>query len=64
MVMNSIENQKGEMMMTDLEYLLDGQESSARVSERPQLGTTEDWVIINLTPHAHPIHLHLVQSSS
>jgi FtsP/CotA-like multicopper oxidase with cupredoxin domain len=52
------------MMMTDLEYLLDGQESSARVSERPQLGTTEDWVIINLTPHAHPIHLHLVQSSS
>ncbi len=61
MMMNSAEGEKGEMMMTDLEYLLDGQESSAPVSEWPQLGTTEDWVVINLTPHAHPIHLHLVQ---
>jgi len=61
MAMNAVEVQKGEMAMNDLEYLLDGQEWSAPVTEQPQLGTTEDWVIINLTMHAHPIHLHLVQ---
>ena len=55
------ERLKGEMAMNDLEYLLDGQDWSAPVSEQPHLGTTEDWVIINLTTHAHPIHLHLVQ---
>ena len=43
-----------------LEALLDGQEWSAPISEQPQLGTTEDWVIINLTEDTHPIHWHLV----
>lgn len=43
------------------EALLDGQKWSAPISETPQLGTTEDWVIINPTMDAHPIHLHLVQ---
>jgi spore coat protein A len=61
MVMNDAESTKGEMAMTDLEYLLDGQEWPAPVTEQPQLGTTEDWVIINLTLHAHSIHVHLVQ---
>ena len=41
--------------------LLDGQRWSATVSEKVQLGTTEDWVIVNPTIDAHPIHLHLVQ---
>ena len=39
---------------------LNGQMFDAPVSETPKLGTTEEWTIINLTPDAHPIHLHLV----
>jgi FtsP/CotA-like multicopper oxidase with cupredoxin domain len=31
------------------------------VTERPRVGSTELWEIINLTGDAHPIHLHLVQ---
>jgi FtsP/CotA-like multicopper oxidase with cupredoxin domain len=41
--------------------LLDGQLWDAPVSEKPQLGTTEEWVIVNPTMNSHPIHLHLVQ---
>ena len=31
------------------------------LSETPQVGSTEQWDIVNLTADAHPIHLHLVQ---
>ncbi|HJV64453.1 MAG TPA: multicopper oxidase domain-containing protein [Geomonas sp.] len=31
------------------------------VTEIPANGSTETWEIVNLTPDAHPIHLHLVQ---
>jgi FtsP/CotA-like multicopper oxidase with cupredoxin domain len=41
--------------------LLDGQPWNAPVSEEPQLGTTEDWIIVNPLMTAHPIHMHLVQ---
>jgi spore coat protein A, manganese oxidase len=41
--------------------LLDGQSWDSPVSEKPQLGTIEDWIIINPTMDSHPIHLHLVQ---
>lgn len=41
--------------------LLNGQKWEAPVSELPRVGSTEDWVIVNLTMDAHPIHLHLVQ---
>ena len=39
---------------------------SARVganwlTELPQIGSTEEWEIINLTGDAHPIHLHMIQ---
>ena len=44
-----------------LALLLDGQKWGAPVSETPVVGTTEDWVIVNPTADAHPIHLHLVQ---
>ncbi len=44
-----------------LEMLLDGQKWDASLSEKPELGTTEDWLIVNPTLDAHPIHLHLVQ---
>ncbi len=31
------------------------------ITELPQVGSTEVWEIINLTPDAHPIHIHLIQ---
>lgn len=47
------------------EIFLDGQRwmgnLAAMVSELPQVGTTEDWIIVNPTADTHPIHLHLVQ---
>jgi FtsP/CotA-like multicopper oxidase with cupredoxin domain len=43
------------------EILLDGQKWMNPVSELPQEGTTEEWVIVNPTMDTHPIHLHLVQ---
>jgi len=39
---------------------LDGQRWAAPVSETPELGSTEDWVLVN-TFDSHNIHLHLVQ---
>jgi spore coat protein A, manganese oxidase len=33
----------------------------APTTEKPKVGDTEIWRIINLTEDAHPIHLHLVQ---
>jgi FtsP/CotA-like multicopper oxidase with cupredoxin domain len=41
--------------------LLDGQKWDAPVTEAPKLGVTEEWLIVNPTMDAHPIHLHLVQ---
>ncbi len=46
---------------TPSQALLDGQNWDAEISETPQLGTTEDWIIVNTSMDAHPIHLHLVQ---
>jgi spore coat protein A, manganese oxidase len=31
------------------------------VEDSPQVGTAEVWEFVNLTPDAHPMHLHLVQ---
>src|SRR3954462_12589961 len=31
------------------------------VQERPKVGSTEDWRLVNLTEDSHPIHLHVVQ---
>ncbi|MCW4047219.1 MAG: multicopper oxidase domain-containing protein [Candidatus Bathyarchaeota archaeon] len=45
----------GPMMVT-----VNGQQWSGDLSEMPKDGTTEDWVIVNLTGDTHPIHLHLV----
>ncbi|SEW14926.1 multicopper oxidase family protein [[Clostridium] fimetarium] len=41
--------------------LLNGQKWEAPVSELPIVGSTQEWVIANLTMDTHPIHLHLVQ---
>ncbi len=41
--------------------LLDGQMWDAPISETPEVGSTEEWVIVNPTMNPHPIHLHLIQ---
>ncbi len=46
---------------TPIMLLLDGQKYDAAISELPQQGTTEEWVVANPTADTHPIHLHLVQ---
>jgi FtsP/CotA-like multicopper oxidase with cupredoxin domain len=43
-----------------LDPYLDGHEWAAPVSETPELGSTEDWILVN-TFDTHNIHLHLVQ---
>ena len=43
------------------EALLDGQTWSAPISETPELGATEEWIIVNPSMDPHPIHIHLVQ---
>ena len=41
--------------------LLNGQKWDGVISELPQVGTTEDWVLVDNATSAHPIHIHLVQ---
>jgi len=41
--------------------LLDGKHWHDPVSEKPRLGSTEIWSLVNLTEDTHPIHLHLVR---
>lgn len=43
-----------------LKILLNGLIFDAPVTETPQLNSVEDWIIINNTEDAHPMHLHLV----
>ncbi len=43
-----------------MDLYLDGQRWAAPVSETPEVGSTEDWVLVN-TFDTHNIHLHLVQ---
>lgn len=57
LTLNEVLSATGEPLM----LLLDGQKWNAPVSEKPLVGSTEDWVLINLTADTHPIHLHLVQ---
>lgn len=40
--------------------LLDSKGWDAPISEKPTLGSTEIWYLINLTEDSHPIHLHLI----
>jgi spore coat protein A len=41
--------------------LLNNTSWHAPITEKPTLGTTEIWELINLTDDSHPIHLHLVR---
>ncbi|NBI27939.1 multicopper oxidase family protein [Chengkuizengella marina] len=44
-----------------IELLLDGQKWASPISELPQVGSTVDWVLANITAATHPIHVHLIQ---
>jgi spore coat protein A, manganese oxidase len=41
--------------------LLNGRRWDGPITIRPKLGSTEVWQLVNPTPDAHPIHLHLVR---
>lgn len=41
--------------------LLNGKRWHEPVTEKPVLGSTEIWSLVNLTDDSHPIHLHLVR---
>lgn len=43
------------------EVLLNGQKWAAPITENPQVGSTEDWQVVNMTADTHPMHWHLVQ---
>jgi FtsP/CotA-like multicopper oxidase with cupredoxin domain len=44
-----------------LGVFLNGQKWAGVITELPEVGTTEDWWLINPTEDAHPIHTHLTQ---
>ncbi len=57
LVLYEVESGTDEPLMVTLQ----GQRFNAPVSETPRVGSTEDWIIVDITGDAHPIHLHLVQ---
>ncbi|HUA85261.1 MAG TPA: multicopper oxidase domain-containing protein [Bryobacteraceae bacterium] len=57
LTLEEVDNLVGEPMT----HLLDGKRWRDPVSEKPVLGTTEIWDLLNLTEDSHPIHLHLVR---
>jgi spore coat protein A, manganese oxidase len=57
MTINECQNMAGEPTM----MLLNGKRWSDPITERPELGSTEVWTILNTTDDSHPIHLHLVR---
>ena len=57
LVLYEVESSTDDPLMVTLQ----GQTFDAPVSETPRVGSTEDWMIVDITGDAHPIHLHLVQ---
>jgi spore coat protein A, manganese oxidase len=57
LVLYEVESSIGEPLMVTLQ----GQSFDSPVSETPRVGSTEDWMFVDITGDAHPIHLHLVQ---
>lgn len=49
------------LLAEPITHLLDGKRWHEPVSEKPLLGSTEIWELMNLTDDTHPIHLHLVR---
>jgi spore coat protein A, manganese oxidase len=44
-----------------LGMLLNNTPWHAPITEKPELGSTEIWELVNLTDDVHPIHLHMVR---
>jgi spore coat protein A len=57
LTLNEYVNKAGNPVM----MLLNGSHWNAPVTEKPVLGSTEIWTLINPTNDSHPIHLHLVR---
>ncbi|MBZ5537215.1 MAG: multicopper oxidase domain-containing protein [Acidobacteriia bacterium] len=55
--MGSFSWQNGQPIAESIPY----NNGNINVTEIPQIGSTEVWEFINLTPDAHPIHIHLIQ---
>ncbi len=49
-----VQGPAGPLMVT-----VNGQRFMGVLTETPKNGTTEDWIIVNLTADTHPIHTHL-----
>jgi len=57
LTLNEYVNKSGNPVM----LLLNASHWSHPITERPVLGSTEIWTLINPTNDSHPIHLHLVR---
>jgi len=57
LTLNEYVNKAGNPVM----LLLNGSHWTMPVTEKPVLGSTEIWTLINPTNDSHPIHLHLVR---
>ena len=57
LTLNQYEDPRSHRMI----MLLNGAYWHDAVTEKPELGTTEIWNLVNLTEDVHPIHLHLVR---
>jgi FtsP/CotA-like multicopper oxidase with cupredoxin domain len=55
--MGSFYWQKGQAIPDSIPF----NDGNIKVTEIPQIGSTEIWEFVNLTPDAHPIHIHLIQ---
>lgn len=56
LTLNETEGPNGPVIIT-----LNGQKWGAPISELPLVGSTVEWVLVNLTNDTHPIHVHLIQ---
>lgn len=54
-------NEQNNMVAESMGMLLNNSPWHMPITEKPVLGTTEIWELINLTEDVHPIHLHMVR---